>query len=81
MPSWALLDMAAGHAELRRTAYDNLGVMARLRALGWDDWVVGALDKEVLASPNSQYPRHFHDRRRNHPAALSANAERINGRR
>lgn len=46
MPSWALLDVAAGHAKLRRTAYDNLGVMARLRALGWDDRVVGALDKK-----------------------------------
>ena len=45
MPSWALLDLATGSAELRRTAYDNVRAMERLRALGWDDRVTRALDK------------------------------------
>ncbi len=36
MPSWALLDLRTGRAELRRTAYDNAAVISRLRALGWD---------------------------------------------
>jgi predicted phosphodiesterase len=45
MPSWALLDLAAGTAELRRTDYDNAAVMARLQARGWDEGVTRALDK------------------------------------
>lgn len=45
MPSWALLDLATGHAELRRTAYDNTSVMSLLRTLEWDDYVTRALDK------------------------------------
>jgi predicted phosphodiesterase len=45
MPSWALLDLTTGSAELRRTAYDNVDAMARLRAIGWDDRVVSALNK------------------------------------
>jgi predicted phosphodiesterase len=46
MPSWALLDVTAGAAELRRTAYDNIRAMACLRALGWDDRITRALDKK-----------------------------------
>jgi predicted phosphodiesterase len=45
MPSWALLDLATGRAELRRTPYDNLAAMAHLRAIGWDDRTTQALDK------------------------------------
>jgi predicted phosphodiesterase len=45
MPSWALLDLETGRAELRRTTYDNTLAMARLRALGWDDQITRALDK------------------------------------
>ena len=45
MPSWALLDLATGSGELRRTAYDNMTVIARLRALNWDERVTLALDK------------------------------------
>lgn len=45
MPSWALLDLETGRAELRRTTYDNLLAMARLRALGWDEQVTRSLDK------------------------------------
>jgi predicted phosphodiesterase len=45
MPSWALLDLASGTAELRRTSYDNTAVMTLLRTLDWDDRAVLALDK------------------------------------
>jgi predicted phosphodiesterase len=45
MPSWALLDLAQGTAELRRTAYDQRSVMARLADMGWDSRVILALDK------------------------------------
>lgn len=45
MPSWALLNLATGSAELRRTAYDNITVIARLRTLEWDDRITRALDK------------------------------------
>ena len=45
MPSWAVLNLENGNAELRRTTYDNIAVMARLRALEWDDRVTRALDK------------------------------------
>ncbi|MGO9078308.1 MAG: metallophosphoesterase family protein [Streptosporangiaceae bacterium] len=45
MPSWALLDLATGQAQLRRTTYDNISVMARLDALGWDSRVTRALAK------------------------------------
>jgi predicted phosphodiesterase len=45
MPSWALLNLATGNAELRRVAYDNICAMERLRALGWDARVTSALDK------------------------------------
>jgi predicted phosphodiesterase len=45
MPSWALLNLACGHADLRRTVYDNICAMESLRALGWNDRVTGALDK------------------------------------
>jgi predicted phosphodiesterase len=45
MPSWALLDLASGTAELRRTTYDNVNVVERLRVLEWDEYVTSALDK------------------------------------
>jgi predicted phosphodiesterase len=45
MPSWALLDLASGHAELRRTTYDNRAAVAELHELGWDDGVAEALDR------------------------------------
>jgi predicted phosphodiesterase len=45
MPSWALLDLATGTAELRRTAYDHIAVMERLRTLQWEDQIIQALDK------------------------------------
>jgi predicted phosphodiesterase len=45
MPSWAIVDLGRGEASLRRTLYDNLAVMERLRTLGWDDRVTAALDK------------------------------------
>ena len=45
MPSWAVLNLQNGSAELRRTLYDNIAVMARLRALEWDDRIIRALDK------------------------------------
>jgi predicted phosphodiesterase len=45
MPSWAVLDLASGQAELRRTAYDNISAMSKLEALGWDRQVTRALDK------------------------------------
>jgi len=48
MPSWALLDLAAGCAELRRASYDNTAAMARLRGIGWDDRVIRALDKRKV---------------------------------
>jgi predicted phosphodiesterase len=50
MPSWALLDLAAGSAELRRTVYDNIKVMDELRALGWNEPVTRALDKREVGS-------------------------------
>jgi predicted phosphodiesterase len=45
MPSWALLDLVSGTAELQRTAYDNMNVIKRLRDLEWDERVTSALDK------------------------------------
>jgi predicted phosphodiesterase len=45
MPSWALLDLATGSAELRRTSYDNAMTMARLRSMRWDERITAALDK------------------------------------
>jgi predicted phosphodiesterase len=45
MPSWALLDLTAGSAQLRRTRYDNVMAMARLRSLNWDERITAALDK------------------------------------
>ena len=48
MPSWALLDLAAGCAELRRASYDNTAAMACLRGIGWDDRVIRALDKRKV---------------------------------
>lgn len=45
MPSWALLDLSDGRAELRRTQYDNREAIARLRGLGWDERIVLALDR------------------------------------
>jgi predicted phosphodiesterase len=45
MPSWALLNLVTGNAELRRTPYDNVCTMERLRALGWDTRITSALDK------------------------------------
>jgi predicted phosphodiesterase len=45
MPSWALLDLATGSAELRRTTYDNAMAMARLRTLNWDERITAALDR------------------------------------
>jgi predicted phosphodiesterase len=45
MPSWALLDLEAGTAELRRSTYDNIATMAQLRELSWNDSVIRALDK------------------------------------
>jgi predicted phosphodiesterase len=46
MPSWALLDLASGSAELRRTVYDHTKVMTLLSALDWDDRIIRALDKK-----------------------------------
>jgi predicted phosphodiesterase len=45
MPSWAVLDLGSGKAELRRTAYDQFSAMEELRARGWDERVTAALDK------------------------------------
>jgi predicted phosphodiesterase len=45
MPSWAVLDLSRGKAELRRTAYDHVSAIAELRELGWDPRVTAALDK------------------------------------
>lgn len=45
MPSWALLDLTSGSAELRRSAYDNDAVIGRLRSLGWDGQITEALQK------------------------------------
>lgn len=45
IPSWALLDLASGRAELRRSAYDSAAAMAGLRALRWDPLVTMALAK------------------------------------
>jgi predicted phosphodiesterase len=45
MPSWALLDLSAGTAELRRSSYDNQAVINRLRARGWDEDITNALNR------------------------------------
>jgi putative phosphoesterase len=45
MPSWAVLDLETGSAELRRTSYDSTSVMALLHSLDWDDRVTQALEK------------------------------------
>jgi predicted phosphodiesterase len=45
MPSWAVLDLETGRAELRRTPYDNADAMRRLRGAGWDDRVTAALNR------------------------------------
>lgn len=45
MPSWALLDLATGAAELRRTSYDNQRAMRLLRAQDWDEQVTLALGR------------------------------------
>lgn len=47
MPSWALLDLATGRAELRRSVYDNLATMARLRELRWNEGLILALDRRA----------------------------------
>ncbi len=47
MPSWALLDLATGTAELRRTSYDHRSTIAWLRDLGWNDRVTEALDRSA----------------------------------
>ena len=48
MPSWALLNLATGCAELRRTVYDNRRAMERLRAMHWHDQLVRALDRRRM---------------------------------
>jgi predicted phosphodiesterase len=45
MPSWALLDLASGQAELRRTDYAHMSVMEQLHTLDWDDRITRALNK------------------------------------
>jgi len=45
MPSWALLDLATGSAELRRTVYDSGTVTAALRELHWDERLTHALER------------------------------------
>ena len=47
MPSWAVLDLESGRAELRRCTYDNVAVIAALRARGWDERATRALDKQT----------------------------------
>jgi len=47
MPSWAVLDLECGRAELRRCTYDNVAVIAALRARRWDDGITRALDKRT----------------------------------
>jgi putative phosphoesterase len=49
MPSWALLDLATGRAELRRSAYDHTAVIRRLRLREWDDDVTRALGRERVS--------------------------------
>lgn len=44
--SWALVDMRSGCVELRRTRYDTFVAAARLRALGWDERLIEALDRQ-----------------------------------
>ncbi len=45
MPSWILLDLETGRAELRRTYYDNRAAMSRLSALGWNERITRALNR------------------------------------
>lgn len=45
MASWALIDLATGVAELRRTAYDVAAAMSRLRELGWNERITAALNR------------------------------------
>jgi predicted phosphodiesterase len=47
MPSWAVLDIESGTAELCRTTYDNTSAMKLLRSLDWDDRVTRALGKRA----------------------------------
>jgi predicted phosphodiesterase len=44
-PSWALLDLATGRAQLRRSSYDLEAMVKRLRAIGWDEHVIAALER------------------------------------
>jgi predicted phosphodiesterase len=50
-PSWALIDLASGEAQLRRTAYDLDAVITALRALDWDARVITALGKRRRITP------------------------------
>jgi predicted phosphodiesterase len=43
MPSWALLDLSTGTAELQRAAYDHDTVMRTLHARSWDQDITRAL--------------------------------------
>lgn len=45
MPSWALLDLGSGTAEIRRPQYDNAAAMRRLRRRSWEHEIVEALDR------------------------------------
>jgi predicted phosphodiesterase len=47
MPSWAVLDLECGCAELRRCSYDNVAVIASLRARRWHERATRALDKRT----------------------------------
>lgn len=46
IPSWALLDLDTGTAELRRTAYDANGIVEQLRRQSWDETIVKALARD-----------------------------------
>jgi diadenosine tetraphosphatase ApaH/serine/threonine PP2A family protein phosphatase len=50
-PSWALVDLASGRAQLRRSSYDIEATVERLRAIGWDEDVIAALGHRPGGTP------------------------------
>jgi len=45
MPSWALLDLDAGTAQIHRSEYDVAATIRRLRACSWQREIIEALDR------------------------------------
>jgi predicted phosphodiesterase len=53
-PGWALIDLSSGRAQLRRSSYELGPVIARLRAIGWDERVVAKLDRRRVPRPSAR---------------------------